>query len=121
MAPISEKPNKNINRVSSCETGKNKNVIKQNNEIKKINYYFSKPKYMMQINNYINEDKKIRENKDVINNISLSTFLKNKNGLKKENKNEYNSFNINNLIVQNINNKVDKEIKYSNENKNGYN
>ena len=28
------------------------------NEIKKINYYFSKPKYMMQINNYINEDKK---------------------------------------------------------------
>ena len=121
MAPISEKPNKNINRVSSCETGKNKNVIKQNNEIKKINYYFSKPKYMMQINNYINEDKKIRENKDVINNISLSTFLKNKNGLKKESKNEYNSFNINNLIVQNINNKVDKEIKYSNENKNGYN
>ena len=75
---------------------------------------------MMQINNYINEDKKIRENKDIINNISLSTFLKNKNITKNENKNEYNSFNINNLVVQNINNKVDKEIKISNDNKNGY-
>ena len=106
--------------MSSCETAKNKNITKQNNEIKKINYYFSKPKYMMQINNYINEDKKIRENKDIINNISLSTFLKNKNITKNENKNEYNSFNINNLVVQNINNKVDKEIKISNDNKNGY-
>ena len=75
---------------------------------------------MKQINNYINEDKKIRENKDIINNISLSTFLKNKNITKNENKNEYNSFNINNLVVQNINNKVDKEIKISNDNKNGY-
>ena len=116
----SEKGKQNINRVSSCETKKNKNITKQNNEIKKINYYFSKPKYMMQINNYINEDKKIRENKDIINNISLSTFLKNKNITKNENKNEYNSFNINNLVVQNINNKVDKEIKISNDNKNGY-
>ena len=116
----SEKGKQNINRVSSCETAKNKNITKQNNEIKKINYYFSKPKYMMQINNYINEDKKIRENKDIINNISLSTFLKNKNITKNENKNEYNSFNINNLVVQNINNKVDKEIKISNDNKNGY-
>lgn len=109
----SEKINKNLNRVASCETGKNKIKIKRNNEIKKINYYFSKPKYLMQINNFINEDKKIRENKNIINNISLSAFLKNKNNEKSENNN--NTFNISKLVVQNLNNKIDKEIKYRND------
>ena len=108
-----EKSYKNINRVSLCETGKNKK-IKKNNEIKKINYYFSKPKYLMQINNFINEDKKLRENKNIINNISLSTFLKNKNSEKKENKNNHNTFNMSSLVVQNLNNKIDKEIKFRN-------
>ena len=109
----SEKINKNLNRVAYCETGKNKIKIKRNNEIKKIYYYFSKPKYLMQINNFINEDKKIRENKNIINNISLSAFLKNKNNEKSENNN--NTFNISKLVVQNLNNKIDKEIKYRND------
>ena len=116
----SERANKNLNRVASCETGKNKNKIKRNNEIKKINYYFSKPKYMMQINNFINEDKKLRENKNIINNISLSAFLKNKNN-NELSENKVNTFNLSNLIVQNLNNKVDKEIKYRNDDNNLYN
>ena len=68
----------------------------------------------MQINNFINEDKKLRENKNIINNISLSTFLKNKNSEKKENLNNHNTFNMNSLVVQNLNNKIDKEIKFRN-------
>ena len=116
----SERANKNLNRVASCETGKNKNKIKRNNEIKKINYYFSKPKYMMQINNFINEDKKLRENKNIINNISLSAFLKNKNN-NELSENKVNTFNLSNLIVQNLNNKVDKEIKYRNDDNDLYN
>ena len=114
----SEKGYKNLNRVASCESGMNKK-IKKNNEIKKINYYFSKPKYLMQINNFINEDKKIRENKNIINNISLSTFLKNKNSEKKDIINNHNTFNISNLVVQNLNNKIDKEIKYRNDDRYG--
>ena len=114
----SEKGYKNLNRVASCESGMNKKN-KNNNEIKKINYYFSKPKYLMQINNFINEDKKIRENKNIINNISLSTFLKNKNSEKKDIINNHNSFNISNLVVQNLNNKIDKEIKYRNDDRYG--
>ena len=114
----SEKGYKNLNRVASCETGMNKK-IKKSNEIKKINYYFSKPKYLMQINNFINEDKKIRENKNIINNISLSTFLKNKNSEKKDIINNHNTFNISNLVVQNLNNKIDKEIKYRNDDRYG--
>ena len=110
----SDKGNKNLNRLGSCETDRNKNKLKRNNEIKKINYYFSKPKYMMQINNFINEDKKIRENKNAINNISLSAFLKNKSNEKDENRKEHNIFNISNLVVQNISNKIDKEIKFRN-------
>ena len=110
----SDKGYKNLNRIASCETDRYKNKIKRNNEIKKINYYFSKPKYMMQINNFINEDKKIRENKNVINNISLSAFLKNKGNEKDENRKEHNIFNISNLVVQNISNKIDKEIKFRN-------
>ena len=114
----SEKGYKNLNRVASCESGMNKKN-KKNNEIKKINYYFSKPKYLMQINNFINEDKKIRENKNIINNISLSTFLKNKNSEKKDIINNHNTFNISNLVVQNLNNKIDKEIKYRNDDRYG--
>ena len=110
----SDKGNKNLNRISSCETDRNKNKLKRNNEIKKINYYFSKPKYMMQINNFINEDKKLRENKNIMSNISLSTFLKNKTNEKDENRKENNIFNISNLVVQNISNKIDKEIKFRN-------
>ena len=68
----------------------------------------------MQINNFINEDKKLRENKNIINNISLSTFLKNKNSEKKDNLNNHNTFNISSLVVQNLNNKIDKEIKFRN-------
>ena len=109
-----EKGYKNLNRIASCETGYNKKKIKRNNEIKKINYYFSKPKYLMQINNFINEDKKIRENKNIINNISLATFLKNKNSEKNETNITNNTFNMSNLVVQNLNNKIDKEIKYRN-------
>ena len=114
----SEKGYKNLSRVSSCETGMNKK-IRKNNEIKKINYYFSKPKYLMQINNFINEDKKIRENKNIINNISLSTFLKNKSSEKNDNINNHNTFNISNLVVQNLNNKIDKEIKFRNDDRYG--
>ena len=108
-----EKAHNNVKRVSLCESNKNKKM-KKNSEIKKINYYFSKPKYLMQINNFINEDKKLRENKNIINNISLSTFLKNKNSEKKDNLNNHNTFNISSLVVQNLNNKIDKEIKFRN-------
>ena len=74
----------------------------------------------MQINNFINEDKKLRENKNIINNISLSAFLKNKNN-NEISENKVNTFNLSNLIVQNLNNKVDKEIKYRNDDNNLYN
>ena len=74
----------------------------------------------MQINNFINEDKKLRENKNIINNISLSAFLKNKNN-NELSENKVNTFNLSNLIVQNLNNKVDKEIKYRNDDNNLYN
>jgi hypothetical protein len=101
--------NKKINRVSSCEIIKNK-------EYKKINYYFSKPKYLMQINNFINEDKKLRESNDMINSISLSSFIQNKNKnieIMEINDDIHlkNIFNKNTLVIQNLNDKIDKEIK----------
>ena len=63
----SDKGYKNLNRIASCETDRYKNKIKRNNEIKKINYYFSKPKYMMQINNFINGS--TNSNTNINNNI----------------------------------------------------
>ena len=90
--------------------------IIKNKEYKKINYYFSKPKYLMQINNFINEDKKLRESNDMINSISLSSFIQNKNKnieIMEINDDIHlkNIFNKNTLVIQNLNDKIDKEIK----------
>ena len=112
-----EKNKKNLNRVSSYERIEKK--INDNNntnriksiDIKELNFIFSNQK-----NNYkLNEDKKI--NLNIVNNISFGNLL-----TKKDNKenlvNNISHIYNNNLVIQNINNVFDREIKYHKDNYN---
>ena len=108
-----------LNRVLSYEANINKNNYYKNGvksiDIKELNYImrqeekFRSPNH----NNKKNENKKINDNKIVVSNISLCNLIDKKNENKKEPNSLYKESNI--LVIQNLNNKIDKIISYTND------
>ena len=108
--------NKNkLNRVSSYEKierkiNNHKNRIKSI-DIRKLNFILNNQKN----NDKLNENKKI--NLNIVNNISLCNLLTKKEN-KEDTNNNINHIYNNNLVIQNINNVIDREIKYHKDNYN---